>query len=109
MSHQPDWKHERLELRKGPPDQRLGVPDVSIFAQSLGLERPSRESGKKVIAGVAAPRVEDMQLLARLAETGGYRPVIDRSYPLKDAAEAHAHVATGRKRGSVVLSVSRER
>jgi NADPH:quinone reductase-like Zn-dependent oxidoreductase len=69
------------------------------------MERPSKASGKKVIASVAAVKVEDLQLLARLAETGELRSVIDRSYPLEDAAEAHAYVDTGRKRGSVVLSV----
>jgi len=78
---------------------------LGSFAQALGLERPSKESGKKVIAGVAAPRIDDMRLLAVLAETGELRPVIDRSYPLEAAAEAHAYVDTGRKRGSVVLTL----
>jgi hypothetical protein len=31
--------------------------------------------------------------------------VIDRTYPLESAAEAHAYVDSGRKRGSVVLRV----
>ena len=31
--------------------------------------------------------------------------MIDRVYPLEHAAEAHAYVDTGRKRGSVVLTV----
>jgi hypothetical protein len=31
--------------------------------------------------------------------------VIDRAYALEDAAEAHAYVDTGRKRGSVVLRI----
>ena len=78
---------------------------LGSFAQALGMERPSKASGKKVIASVAAVKVEDLQLLARLAETGELKSVIDRSYPLADAAEAHAYVDTGRKRGSVVLSV----
>jgi NADPH:quinone reductase-like Zn-dependent oxidoreductase len=76
------------------------------LAQALGLERPPKASGKKVIAGVAAVKVDDMRLLARLAESGELRPVIDRTYPLASAAEAHAYVDTGRKRGSVVLSLS---
>jgi NADPH:quinone reductase-like Zn-dependent oxidoreductase len=75
------------------------------LAQALGLQRPSKHSGKRVIAGVAAVNVDDMQLLAWLAETGELKPVIDRIYPLADAVEAHAYVDTGRKRGSVVLSV----
>lgn len=76
------------------------------FAQALGMERPSKASGKKVIAVVAIPRVEDLRLLAELAEGGELRPVIDRSYPLENAAEAHAHVDTGRKRGNVVLTIA---
>jgi len=75
------------------------------FAQAMGLERPSKASGKRVIASVARVKVEDMELLARLAETGELKPVIDRSYPLENAAEAHAHVDTRHKRGSVVLRI----
>ena len=79
---------------------------LGSLAQALGMERPPKESRKKVIAGVAAVNVDDMQFLARLAETGEFKAVIDRSYPLESAAEAHAYVDTGRKRGSVVLRVS---
>lgn len=46
-----------------------------------------------------------MRLLPEMAASGALRPVIDRVYPLEHAAEAHAYVDTGRKRGSVVLSV----
>jgi NADPH:quinone reductase-like Zn-dependent oxidoreductase len=76
------------------------------FAQALGLERPPKGSDKRIVAGVAPERLEDLQYLARLAEAGEYRPVIDRSYPLEQAAEAHAYVDTGRKRGNVVLTVA---
>jgi NADPH:quinone reductase-like Zn-dependent oxidoreductase len=62
-----------------------------------------------VIAGVATERVADMQTLARLAQAGEFKPVIDRCYPLERAAEAHTYVDTGRKKGNVVLTVrSRE-
>jgi NADPH:quinone reductase-like Zn-dependent oxidoreductase len=65
---------------------------LGSFAQALGLERPSKASGKKVIAGVASARREDMNYLASLAQAGAFQPVIDRSYPLENAAEAHAYV-----------------
>jgi NADPH:quinone reductase-like Zn-dependent oxidoreductase len=81
---------------------------LGTFAQALGMERPSRVSGKKVIASVAATRVDDLRFLANLARTGAFKPVIDRSYPLENAAEAHAYVDTGRKRGSVVVRVQRD-
>ena len=86
------------------PGGRLVVV-LGSFAQALGMERPPKASGKKVIASVAAVTVEDMHYLAKLAEAGEFRPVIDRSYPLEHAAEAHAYVDTGRKRGNVVLTI----
>ena len=79
---------------------------LGSFAQALGLERPLKSSGKRVVAGVVTPRIEDMQTLARLASTGAFTPVIDRSYPLESASEAHAYVDKGRKRGNVVLTVT---
>jgi NADPH:quinone reductase-like Zn-dependent oxidoreductase len=87
------------------PGGRLLVV-LGSFADAVGLKRPPKASGKKVFAGVAKEKVEDMQLLADLAESGAFRPVVDRSYPFANAAEAHAYVDTGRKRGSVVLTVA---
>jgi len=65
----------------------------------------SMTSDKKVIAGPAAGRQEDVRLLARLAESGEIKPVIDRRYPLEEIVEAHRYVDTGHKRGSVVIAV----
>lgn len=86
------------------PGGRLAVVNGS-FSQLAGLERASKGSSKKVIAGVTSTTPDDMRLIAALAESGELKPVIDRVYPLADAREAHAYVDTGRKRGSVVLTV----
>ena len=75
------------------------------FAQTLGLGKPSKASGNKVITGYVPARPEDLRYIAALAASGELRPVIDRVYRLEDAAAAHAYVDTGRKRGSVVLTV----
>jgi NADPH:quinone reductase-like Zn-dependent oxidoreductase len=48
---------------------------------------------------------EAYQTLLELAAAGRIRPVIDRTYPLERIADAHAYVDTGRKRGSVVITV----
>ena len=68
------------------------------------LARPS--GTKKSIGGPAPECAEDLQVLARLAENGTLKPVIDRTYSFQQIPEAHAYVETGRKRGSVVVSVS---
>jgi NADPH:quinone reductase-like Zn-dependent oxidoreductase len=85
------------------PGGRL-VAVQGTLAQALGIGAPSRASGKKIIAGVVRPRREDLQFVAKLAEAGALKPVIDRRYPIEQAAEAHAYVDTGRKRGNVVMT-----
>ena len=87
------------------PGGRL-VAVSGSFAQWLGIGRPSKASGKKVITGVASVWPDHLRHVAQLASQGVLRPVVDRVYRLEDAAEAHSYVETGRKRGSVVLAVA---
>lgn len=87
------------------PGGRLVIV-LGTFATVLGFGRPPKASGKRVIAEVVAIKPDHMRILANLAASGELRPVIDRVYPLEHAAEAHAYVDTGRKRGSVVLTVA---
>jgi NADPH:quinone reductase-like Zn-dependent oxidoreductase len=60
---------------------------------------------KRAIAGPASEKPEYIRELAGLAETGALRPVIDRTYAFADLPKAFAYVATGRKRGSVVVTL----
>ena len=79
---------------------------VTSLSQMLGATlRPSR-AGRHVLAGVGAPHGEDLRLLGELAESGAFKPVIDRTYTLDRIAAAHAYVDTGRKKGSVVITIS---
>lgn len=87
------------------PGGRLVAVQGSL-GQWLGLGKPSRKSGKRVLSGVAAPTPDDFRTIVDLAAKGALKPVIDRVYPLEDAAKAHSYVDTGRKRGNVVLRVS---
>ena len=66
----------------------------------------SMTCSKKVIAGPAMGRSEDLRYLAQLSESGLFKPVIDRCYPFESIADAHRHVDTGHKRGNVVISVA---
>lgn len=66
----------------------------------------SMTSSKRIIAGPAAERGEDLRFLAELAEAGEFKPVIDRRYPLEHIADAHRYVDTGRKRGNVIITVT---
>jgi NADPH:quinone reductase-like Zn-dependent oxidoreductase len=79
-----------------------GLPDM------LRAPWVSLTSSRKVIAGPAAVRTEDLRFLAELAEAGEFKPVIDRRYPFAQMAEAHRYVDTGRKRGNVIVTVEHD-
>jgi NADPH:quinone reductase-like Zn-dependent oxidoreductase len=76
-----------------------GLPDL-LQAPWVALT-----TDRRVVAGPVKVRAEDVRFLARLAEAGELRPVIDRRYPFEEIAEAHRYVETGRKRGNVVVTL----
>ena len=85
-------KGGRLLLVLGSLPDMLRAPWVSMTTD------------KKIIAGAAGEGAEDLRFLSRLAESGRYRPIIDRRYLFEQVVEAHRYVDTGRKRGNVVLT-----
>lgn len=50
-------------------------------------------------------RQQDLLTLKELIEAGKLTPVIDRTYPLSEAAEAIRYLDQGHARGKVVLTV----
>ncbi len=58
---------------------------------------------KKARVVLARTSGRDLALLGTLFEAGRTRVVMDRVYPLEEAAEAHAYSETGRVRGKVAL------
>ena len=59
----------------------------------------------KLSALASRQRPADLQLLADLIDAGKVKPVIDRTYPLSEAADAMRYVETNHARGKVVITV----
>jgi NADPH:quinone reductase-like Zn-dependent oxidoreductase len=76
-----------------------GLVDL-LLAPLVGIT-----GGHRVIAGPGASRVEDLYRLAEIAAAGAFKPVVDQTYPLERIVDAHRRVETGRKRGSVVVTI----
>lgn len=87
---------------------RPGGRLLRVYAHLPGLLAApfqGRLGGHRVVAGVSTERTEDLLRLAEWAAAGLYRPVIDSTHSLDDIAAAHARADTGRKRGSVVVTL----
>ena len=63
-------------------------------------------SNKKVICALSLESREDLLTVKELVEAGHLKTIIDRCFPLAEAAEAHRYVEEGQARGKVILKMA---
>lgn len=63
---------------------------------------------KKLRVLDSKPNTEDLNFILELVKNGLIRPVIDRSYPLYQTAEAVDYLSKGHSRGKVIINVIQE-
>lgn len=61
--------------------------------------------GQRVICALASGTADDLAFVTQLIERGKFVSVIDRCFPLAQAAEAHRYAESGDRRGHVVITV----
>jgi NADPH:quinone reductase-like Zn-dependent oxidoreductase len=80
---------------------------AQIFQAMLLGPLLSMTGGKKLGSMLVKPN-KDLAFVKELIEAGHVKPVIDRRYPLSEAAEALRYYGEGHTRGKVVITVRNE-
>jgi NADPH:quinone reductase-like Zn-dependent oxidoreductase len=75
------------------------------LAGELNAYLRSRFVSQKFIAYIAEFNKKDMMVLADLMQTGKITPVIDKTYKLRETADALRYLETGHARGKVVIDL----
>lgn len=81
---------------------------LASFKTRQLLEMASTAIGntQKVICALVNEKPADMATIHDLVEVGVLRAIIDRCYPLAQAAEAHRYAESGQRTGAIVLTTS---
>ena len=85
---------------------RYEPPDVLQLADVPSPTPRNKQLLVRVITvddGLPRPRAQDMLFIKQFFESGQFRAVIDRTYPLERIVEAHTYVDQGHKKGNVVI------
>jgi NADPH:quinone reductase-like Zn-dependent oxidoreductase len=95
----------RRMLHEGGTYVAVGGGLPQIFESLLLARFLSRIGSKKARFFIASINRENLTFLKDLVETGKVTPVIDRRYPLSDAADALRYLEQRHAQGKVVLNV----
>jgi NADPH:quinone reductase-like Zn-dependent oxidoreductase len=86
---------------------RKGIYVTTEFGPTIMLQMRmnSNPNGKRVVGMLMKVDMEDLGYLRELIEAGKIKPVIDRTYPLEEIADAHRYVEKGHAKGKVIMKM----
>ena len=79
-----------------------GNPRFSVMLRSFFT---TRFTNKKAVVAFARESREELLALKEMIEGGKIQSIVDRIYPMEQAAEAHRRVETERRLGAVVIAI----
>jgi NADPH:quinone reductase-like Zn-dependent oxidoreductase len=83
-----------------------GNPWIGPLSHGLKVGLSSMRASQTVVNFFLAQlNKKDLVVLQELLETGKIKPVIDRTYPLSETAEAIGYLEAGHARGKVIITV----
>ena len=71
----------------------------------LQMKMNSNPNGKRMVGMLMNVDQADLVILTELIEAGKIKPVIDRTYPLEEIADAHRYVEKGHAKGKVIMKM----
>lgn len=87
------------------PNSGESGPDGGAIARVLKARWHDLIGRQRVRSYLSTPNADDLALLAGMAADGTVTPVIGRTYPLEETADAMAYLAGRHVRGKVVITV----
>ncbi len=84
----------------------MANPRISDMTRSV---LTSIFTDKTAIFFFAGEKEEELLALKEMIEEGKIKPIVDKIYPLEQAAEAHLRVETEQRLGPIVISVGKSK
>ena len=87
----------------GAPGNGRSIMPIAL--RMLGAKAWSRFGRRRMSMMVAKVAREDLIVLTKLIEAGKVTPVVDRTFPLRETADAMRYLELGHARGKVVITM----
>jgi NADPH:quinone reductase-like Zn-dependent oxidoreductase len=84
---------------------QMGGRVLGPLRHVIGMKLAALLGSRKAVFFVAKFNKPDMEALRELLEAGKVKPVVDRSYPLSEVADAFRYLGEGHAQGKVVITV----